>query len=67
MGSPPTGCEKWLRGEGICVPAYWALDVCNTRLAAARHGFITMLELRELAPDLRLLPEAIDRQADAAA
>ncbi|WP_267254315.1 hypothetical protein [Acidiferrobacter thiooxydans] len=41
---------------------------------SATHGwpprgtvFITMLELRELAPDLRLLPEAIDRQADAAA
>lgn len=56
-----------LLGEGICVPAHWALEVCNALLAAARHGRITMLELRELVPDLRLLPETIDHQTDAAA
>ncbi|WP_409408999.1 type II toxin-antitoxin system VapC family toxin [Acidithiobacillus ferriphilus] len=56
-----------LLGEGICVPAHWALEVCNALLAAARRGRITMLELRELVPDLRLLPETIDHQTDAAA
>jgi len=56
-----------LLGEGICVPAHWALEVCNALLAAARRGRITMQELRELVPDLRLLPEAIDYQTDAAA
>jgi len=52
--------------EGICVPAHWALEVCNALLAAARRGRITMQELRELTLDLRLLPESIDHQTDAA-
>lgn len=52
--------------EGICVPMHWALEICNALLAAARRGRITLAELRELVPDLRLLPEAIDQQTDAA-
>ncbi len=58
--------ERLLR-EGLCVPAHWALEVCGALLAAVRRGRITMLELRELASDLRLLPETIDYQTDAAA
>lgn len=62
---------NWVRerllGEGLCVPAHWALEVCNALLAAVRRGRITMPELRELVPDLRLLPETIDHQTDAVA
>ncbi|WP_211306992.1 type II toxin-antitoxin system VapC family toxin [Acidiferrobacter thiooxydans] len=56
-----------LLGEGICVPAHWALEVCNALLVATRHGRITIQEMSELLPDLRLLPETVDHQTDAAA
>ena len=36
-------------------------------LAAARRGRISMRELRDLVPDLRLLPETIGHQTDAIA
>ncbi|MBU2743233.1 MULTISPECIES: type II toxin-antitoxin system VapC family toxin [Acidithiobacillus] len=63
----PNRVRERLLVEGLCVPAHWALEVCNALLAGARRGRITMPELRELLPDLRLLPEAIDHQTDAAA
>ncbi|MHB1513886.1 type II toxin-antitoxin system VapC family toxin [Acidiferrobacter sp.] len=56
-----------LLGEGICVPAHWALEVCNALLVATRRGRITIQEMSELLPDLRLLPETVDHQTDAAA
>lgn len=56
-----------LLSEGICVPAHWALEVSNALLAAVRRGRITIQELRELVPDLRLLPEMVDHQTDDAA
>ncbi|MHB8255383.1 MAG: type II toxin-antitoxin system VapC family toxin [Acidiferrobacter sp.] len=56
-----------LLGEGICVPAHWVLEVCNALLVATRRGRITIQEMSELLPDLRLLPETVDHQTDAAA
>lgn len=53
--------------EGICVPAHWALEVCNALLAAARRGRITVQEMNELLPDLRILPEVVDHDTDTAA
>lgn len=53
--------------EGICVPAHWALEVCNALLVATRPGRITIEEMSELLPDLRLFPETVDHQTDAAA
>ena len=53
--------------EGICVPAHRAREVCNALLVAARRGRITIQEMSELLPDLRLLPETVDHQTDAAA
>ena len=53
--------------EDICVPVHWALEVSNALLAAVRRERITLQELRELTPDLRLLPELVDIHTDASA
>jgi predicted nucleic acid-binding protein len=56
-----------LRSEGLCVPAHWPLEVGNGLLAAVRQGRMTLRELEQLMPDLRVLPELVDNQTDDAA
>ena len=65
--NPPYRVRERLLGDSICIPAHWALEVCNALLVATRRGRITTQEMSELLPDLRLLPEAVDHQTDAAA
>ena len=62
---PPTATARPV--NPTTTPAHWALEVCNALLVATRHGRITIQEMSELLPDLRLLPETVDHQTDAAA